>query len=292
MTLRTSCALVAFFLAAAAGACATGAATETGSSGGGGDDASAASDQSAGPSPDAIVLGVDTGGGGANDDATSDPPEAADDATEEVVQTGKSCVGLPDGTPCGPSPDVCHDVAACAGGACAAPQAKADGFVCGAASDVCHDAPQCASGACTPQPKADGTVCASAPDGCHTDGTCKGGSCGAVGTRADGYEWTAGDDTARCCGGKPIQTTSDTDCGACGIKCNASNGESCSALGGHYFCRGCVASTACWSHCCSESFSPYTCAASDCAGDCDSTYCPSGTHCVSGAPNSSDYCSY
>ncbi|HEY6460476.1 MAG TPA: hypothetical protein VIY73_10005 [Polyangiaceae bacterium] len=294
MTLRTSGALVAFFLVAAAGACATGAATDTGSSGGGGDDAGVASDQGAGPSPDAIVLGVDTGGGGVDDDATSDPDAGggSPDAPEEFVQTGKSCVGLPDGTPCGPSPDVCHDVAACAGGVCAAPQAKADGFVCGTAPDICHDAPACESGACAPQPKADGTVCANAPDGCHTDGTCKSGSCGAVGTRADGYEWTSGDDTARCCGGKPIHTTSDTDCGACGIKCNASNGESCSALAGRYFCRGCVASSACWSHCCSESFSPYTCAASDCAGDCDSTYCPTGTHCVSGAPNSSDYCAY
>jgi hypothetical protein len=287
MTLRTCRALVALLFAGSAAACATGAATDGGGSTGGAGDASAAEDHASGPTPDAAVLGVDTGGP-AGDDASNDPVEGGD----EVTQTGKSCTGLPDGTPCGAAPDVCHDVPECLAGACAAPQAKPDGFVCGTAADVCHDAPACKSGACTPQPKADGTVCATAPDACHTDGTCKSGACGAVGTRADGYEWTAGDGTARCCGGKPIHTTVDSDCGACGIQCNASNDESCQALGGQYFCRGCVASAACWSHCCSESFTPFSCAASDCAGNCDSTYCPAGTHCVSGAPNSSDYCSY
>ena len=62
------------------------------------------------------------------------------------------------------------------------------------------------------------------------------------------------------------------------------------ALGGHYFCRGCIASINCWSKCCSTSFSPYSCAASDCAGNCDAAYCPAGTHCVSGGGTSSDYC--
>jgi hypothetical protein len=167
-----------------------------------------------------------------------------------------------DGTPCGAAPDVCHDAPLCEGGACAAAAAKADGFVCAAAPDDCHDA-----------------------------GTCKTGVCGAPPTRADGYNWTAGDDTARCCGGKPIHTDVDTDCGACGIQCNASNGESCQSFEGVWFCRGCVASAACWSHCCSESYSPYSCAASDCAGNCSAQYCPTGTHCVVGT-DTSDYCSY
>lgn len=139
---------------------------------------------------------------------------------------------------------------------------------------------------------ADGTPCKAAPDACHTDGTCKAGKCMAPPPRADGYNWKGGDDTARCCSGAAVHTTSDTNCGACGIACNASNGESCSALGGHYFCRGCVASAGCWSKCCSTSFSPYSCAASDCAGHCDATYCPAGTHCVDGMGASSDYCSY
>jgi len=138
----------------------------------------------------------------------------------------------------------------------------------------------------------DGTVCKSAPDLCHTDGVCQGGACMAPSIHVDGYNWKSGDDTARCCGGVPVYTTSDTNCGVCGIACNGSNGESCSVLGGHYFCRGCIASSACWSHCCSESFSPPSCAASDCVGNCSAAYCPPGTHCVAGNGVSSDYCSY
>jgi len=138
----------------------------------------------------------------------------------------------------------------------------------------------------------DGTACKAAPDLCHTDGVCKGGVCTAPGTHVDGYNWKSGDDTARCCGGVPVYTTSDSNCGACGIKCNAQNGESCSILGGQYFCRGCIASSACWSHCCSESFSPPSCAASDCNGNCSAEYCPPNTHCVNGNGTSSDYCSY
>ena len=266
MTLRSASAMVALLLAALTSACASpGDGDGNGNGNGGGADGGAnGNHDGGGPTPDAVVLGVDASlGDEAGDeagelDAPVDPGDGGDGAI-----TGKSCTGLPDGTVCGPAPDICHDAPVCSAGACASPAAKADGF-----------------------------VCASAPDACHTDGTCKAGVCGAVGTRADGYEWSAGDDTARCCSGKETHTTTDSDCGACGIKCNASNGESCSALGGHYFCRGCVASAACWSGCCSESFSPYSCAASDCAGNCDASHCPSGTHCVSGAPNSSDYCSY
>jgi hypothetical protein len=95
-----------------------------------------------------------------------------------------------------------------------------------------------------------------------------------------------------CCGGNEAHSSDNGNCGVCGIQCNAGNGESCQILGGRYFCRGCVASAACWSHCCSTSFSPYSCAASDCAGNCSAAYCPPGTHCVSGGGISSDYCSY
>jgi hypothetical protein len=265
MTLRSPGALVALLVAVCvAGACASpGEGDGSGNGNGGADGGGGGGGDGGGPSPDAIVFGVDasTGSdavGDDADDAAADPPDVADDS-----HASKSCTGLPDGTVCGASPDICHDAPVCAGGLCATAAAKADGF-----------------------------VCAAAPDACHTDGTCKSGVCGAPPARADGYEWTAGDDTARCCGGKPIHTDVNSDCGACGIQCNTSNGESCSLLGGHYFCRGCVASAACWSKCCSESFSPYSCAASDCAGNCSAAFCPSGTHCVSGAPNSSDYCSY
>src|ERR1019366_1395235 len=186
---------------------------------------------------------------------------------------GKSCVGLADGTPCGAAPNECVDPPVCMSGACATPVAKPDGTGCGTAPDVCHDAPVCKSGACAAAAaKAGGTICATASDKCHTDGTCSAGHCGAIGTRGNGYNWSPGDATAICCGGSEVHATTNSNCGVCGIVCNTGNGESCQIVGGHYFCAGCIASTACWSHCCSMSFSPYSCAASDCAGNCDSAY--------------------
>jgi len=280
MTRRTRGALAAILVTLGV-ACAT-----SGDSGGGDGDASPGNDSStsgsdghAGPSPDAVVLG---------DDST----EAGGDEPADDAPAGKSCAGLPDGTPCGASPDVCHDAPVCSAGTCAPAAPKQDGFVCGTAPDACHDAPACKSGSCAPVEKPDGTVCASAPDLCHTQGTCTAGKCGAVGTQPDSFNWQAGDGTARCCGGKPVHTNTDSNCGVCGIQCNASNGESCQTLGGQWFCRGCVASAACWSHCCSESFSPYSCAASDCSGNCVASLCPAGAHCVPGGTTSSDYCSY
>jgi hypothetical protein len=215
------------------------------------------------------------------------------DATDDAPAVMTPCTGMPDGTNCLAAPNACYGAAVCVGGLCGGLTTKADGTVCAAAPDTCHVAGTCTSGTCgAVTEKADGTVCAAAPNACHVAGTCASGACSAVTTRADGYNWQAGNDVARCCAGDPISVTSATDCGACGIRCNAGNGESCQEVGGHWFCAGCEASSACWSHCCSESFSPYSCAASDCAGNCSATYCPSGTHCVSGAPTSSDYCAY
>ncbi len=268
---------------------APGCATQGGSSvvAGGADaaqDASTPVEDGAGPSPDAIVLGVDADDGGAPQDATT---------TDDVVIVGKSCQGLADGTVCGPTPDGCHDAPLCAQGACAPPAAKADGTVCAKAADACHEDGTCRAGTCAaPAAKPDGTVCAPASDACHTDGTCAAGKCGPQAARPDGTGWSPGDATAICCGAKEVHASTDSNCGVCGIACNAANGESCQLLAGHYFCRGCVASAACWSHCCSTSFSPYSCAASDCAGNCDPALCPAGTHCVSGGTTSSDYCSY
>jgi len=264
MRRRTRGAVLVLF--AAAWGCASPGSGDDGAGPVSGVDASVDSgggDVAVGPSPDAVVPGIDgsTSNGDASeagDDDAGDPPDADDDG----AHPSKSCVGLPNGTPCGAAPDICHDAPVCESGACAAAAAKANGF-----------------------------VCAAAPDDCHTAGTCTAGACGAPPTRADGYNWSAGDDTARCCGGKAINTDVDANCGACGIQCNASNGESCQTLGGEWFCSGCVASDACWSHCCSESYSPYSCAASDCAGNCSAQYCPTGTHCVVGTVTS-DYCSY
>jgi hypothetical protein len=145
-------------------------------------------------------------------------------------------------------------------------------------------------GSCATWP--DGTPCKQAPDACHVDGVCKGGVCMAPATHVDGYNWDSTNAYAICCGGVPVVANTDTNCGVCGIRCNGSNGESCQGLGGRYFCRGCIANSGCWSRCCSLSFNPPSCAASDCNGNCSSQYCPAGTHCVVGFPTSSDYCSY
>lgn len=206
-------------------------------------------------------VGPDDRSGSGSGGPSPDAIVLGDDSPAETG--GKSCVNLQDGTPCGSAPDICHEPPVCMSGVCAAPAAKPDGLVCDPASDACH-----------------------------TDGTCKAGSCQAQGTRPETYEWQPNDPTARCCGGKPVHTTTDQDCNVCGIACNKSNGESCQEVAGHWFCRGCIASAACWSHCCSTSFNPPSCAASDCAGNCDSQYCPAGSHCVSGNGQSSDYCSY
>jgi hypothetical protein len=285
MTTRARAAALVLCVTAAAFSCATS--TDTGG-GFAGDDASAdGHDHSdtggGGPSPDAVVPGDDGPAAEAAEDAGDDAP----------VITNKSCTGLPDGTPCAPAPDICHNAALCVGGTCAPPAAKADGVTCGKAPDVCHVDPVCKSGACAPPGDApNGTKCGNAPDGCHDAPTCSGGSCGGAVEKPDGTNWAASDATAICCAGKESHTSDNNNCGVCGITCNASNGESCQILGGHYFCRGCVASAACWSHCCSQSFSPNSCAASDCAGNCSSAYCPPGTHCVVGGAASSDYCSY
>lgn len=279
MTRRAHAAALVLSLMAAAFSCATPG--DTGAALGGDDasaDARARTDSSGGPSLDAIVLGDDG---------------PADEAGDDAPINNKSCTGLPDGTPCGPAPDVCHDDALCAGGTCAAPMPKADGVTCGKTPDVCHLDPVCKSGACAaPANAQDGTTCGTAPDGCHDAPTCSGGKCGAPAAKPDGTNWSSGDATAICCGGTQAHSSDDNNCGVCGIHCNAGNGESCQILGGHYFCRGCVASAACWSHCCSQSFSPNSCAASDCAGNCSAQYCPPGTHCVVGGTTSSDYCSY
>jgi len=285
MTTRARAAALVLCLLTAASACATS--TEAG--GGYAADASTESqgrpDTGGGPSPDAVVLG---------DDGPGPAEEAGEDAGDDApIIINKSCTGLPDGTPCAPAPDICHDAAVCMGGTCAPPAAKADGFVCGKAPDVCHVAPVCKSGVCAaPANAQDGTQCGNAPNACHDAPTCSGGKCGTAAAKPNGFQWSASDATSMCCGGAEAHQSDNDNCGVCGIKCNSSNGESCSTLGGRYFCRGCVASSACWSGCCSTSFSPYSCAASDCAGNCCPTCCPAGTHCVSGNGTSSDYCSY
>lgn len=168
-----------------------------------------------------------------------------------------------------------------------------DGTVCQKSPDLCHTDGVCNAGSCdAPLPKADGTSCKQAPDLCHADGVCKLAVCQAPTPQPQGYQWKPNDEFARCCNGQAITTNTDQNCGVCGIKCNASNGESCQGLGGRWFCRGCNTNAGCWSKCCSLSFSPPSCAASDCVGNCKDTYCPGGTVCKLGNGISSNYCAY
>ena len=105
------------------------------------------------------------------------------------------------------------------------------------------------------------------------------------------HQWDPSNPLARCCGGAPVLTNTNDNCGVCGIRCNESNGESCQELDGHWFCRGCIANAGCWSGCCATSYSPPSCSPADCEGHCRNDICPAGTHCVDGT-NTSDYCSY
>lgn len=108
--------------------------------------------------------------------------------------------------------------------------------------------------------------------------------------QADGTQWNVLDGNARCCGGQPVETTTDTNCGVCGLPCNTGAGQACMLIGGEYLCS-CTASADCWSDCCANSGGTQHCSASNCAGACQSpdvcaTY---GAHCVIGEVG---YCSY
>ncbi|MGH7283518.1 MAG: hypothetical protein ACRELY_18485 [Polyangiaceae bacterium] len=110
--------------------------------------------------------------------------------------------------------------------------------------------------------------------------------------KIDGYNYDPSDTYARCCDASAVRTVTDDQCGACFIKCNIAKGQKCQSAGPHYYCRGCEASTDCWSDCCSLEFGTGLCAASNCAtGSCDVAICKDGTHCVV-AGDASNYCAY
>jgi hypothetical protein len=158
---------------------------------------------------------------------------------------------------------------------------RADGGAC-AAADTCNAPSICIAGVCTPQPLKDGTVCGTPKNECYGYPTCNGGKCVAGAAYADGYQWPdASGDNARCCGGEPVETTTVTHCGVCGIKCG--KGQACSNIGGYYFCTGCgTDNAACWSDCCSSTDSPTGhCTPSNCVADvCKSPdICPKPSHC-------------
>lgn len=117
--------------------------------------------------------------------------------------------------------------------------------------------------------------------------------------RADGTSLSATDDNARCCGQQPVETTSDSNCGVCGIKCNTAAGQSCGLIDGHYLCLNCTSNADCWSNCCASSVSPAHCAADDCStGACATGSGGAANPCASypGSPHCTidgvGYCSY
>jgi hypothetical protein len=185
----------------------------------------------------------------------------------------------------GDSPDA-SDAPGADSGTCTG---KADGVPCGT-GDSCHATPICMAGVCAPQQKADNTPCATALDACHSVPTCKSGVCGPSTALPEGTQWQPGNDNARCCSSKPIQTTTNTDCGVCGVACSTDKGQSCGLLSGHYFCLGCATDPDCWSGCCSLTNGAH-CSPSDCnTGACHvPDLCPDMSHCQMDVVN---YCSY
>jgi hypothetical protein len=125
------------------------------------------------------------------------------------------------------------------------------------------------------------------PDTSSTDGStnpCSG--------RPDGFSLNALDPYSRCCGGVAVETTTDTNCGVCGVACNTALGQSCGLIDGQYLCLDCSSNADCWSGCCAATVSPPHCSANDCATGACATPDPCaahGAHCtIAGVA----YCSY
>jgi hypothetical protein len=121
------------------------------------------------------------------------------------------------------------------------------------------------------------------------------GACSQTHACPEGFNWEAGVDIARCCGGAAVLTDTNANCGVCGVQCmtaGVSSVQNCELVSGHYECANCAANTECWSGCCAIDTTPYHCSASDCAtGACVAGLCPAPSQCVpgNGMPN---YCSY
>jgi hypothetical protein len=168
----------------------------------------------------------------------------------------------------------------------------ADGVVCGSA-DPCNTPPTCLNGHCVQHPRADGTFCGYA-GGCQCQ-YCTGGACSETKACPQGFNWEAGVDVARCCGGLPVLTNTNANCGVCGVECmtaGVTSKQDCQLLSGHYQCVNCAANSECWSGCCAIDTTPYHCSESDCnTGACVAGLCPSPSTCVPGM-SSPNYCSY
>ena len=137
---------------------------------------------------------------------------------------------------------------------------------------------------------------------CEYVGGCKCNTCSATGVCGstkpcpEGFNWEAGNPLARCCGGLPVLTNTNANCGVCGVVCKTAGvttPQDCKLIGGHYLCEGCSANSECWSQCCSSSPTPSHCAASDCnTGNCANGICPAPSKCVMGPAGAANYCSY
>jgi hypothetical protein len=138
-----------------------------------------------------------------------------------------------------------------------------------------------------------GAFCAYA-SGCQCT-YCQSGTCSNTKACPEGFNWEAGNDLARCCGGLAVLTDTNANCGVCGVECataGVTSPQNCALLSGHYQCVDCAANSECWSGCCAIDTTPYHCAESDCnTGDCVAGLCPAPSTCVqgTGTPN---YCSY
>jgi hypothetical protein len=138
-----------------------------------------------------------------------------------------------------------------------------------------------------------GSFCAYA-GGCQCK-YCQNGACSDTKACPEGFNWEAGVDIARCCGGLPVLTDTNANCGVCGIQCataGVTSPQNCEPLEGHYQCVDCAANNECWSGCCAIDTTPYHCSESDCnTGDCVAGLCPAPSTCVQGE-GTANYCSY
>lgn len=207
------------------------------------------------------------------------------DATDEGPSVGDA-LAEPDGLPPGDAgSDAPLDADPCT--------TLPDDASCGAA-DPCNARSSCQAGHCVHHPFEAGTYCGY-NGGCQCAYCDNAGACSKTHACPEGFNWEAGVDIARCCGGLAVLTDTNANCGVCGVLCmtaGVTSVQSCQLIGGHYQCGNCGANTECWSGCCAIDTTPYHCSASNCStGACVDGLCPAPSHCVpgSGGPN---YCSY
>ncbi|HJL17508.1 MAG TPA: hypothetical protein RMH99_17705, partial [Sandaracinaceae bacterium LLY-WYZ-13_1] len=208
----------------------------------------------------------------ADDDCGGRACDDGDPCTHGDVCTGGRCEG---------TAIVCADddcvTRRCDGTASCVETPRADGVGCTDEGNPCTD-DVCGGGRCT-HPSRTGT-CPDDGNPCTTD-LCSGGACTHP-SRPDGTSLGGFD---RCCGGAPVDVSSDPDhCGACGLRCSGS--YACTVYDGHPTCDCGAANSECHGgsgFLCSTSYGVCACL-SDAA-------CPGSADCVARA-GGPDYCTY